>query len=284
MNNAVFSYTVYDNPQITEEQIEKAAMLCGGKDTVAWKREYLAQIVRDPSAMIVPNFNRDVHVCRVELPNYARWIVSIDWGGVRDKTVALLMGYDFLNNKILVIDERVFPKNTPTEEIVKGVRAMERRIDELYGHEIVGRWADAPGQLQIDLDKHHKYAIRVPKKDDWKAAINNMQVEFATDKVRIDEGCSFLTHSLESGRYNDNRTDFDRNETLGHCDALAALMYGCRMLDRAQPFQDIVPPQDQVFVRPRNEPDHPMAETLRPKVFHRQRGEKGVKRFGTFNK
>ena len=284
LKNSVFTYTVYDNPQITHEQILKAMELCGGEDTIAWKREYLAQMVRDPSRMIVPNFNREVHVQKIVWPDYTKWIVAIDFGGVRDKTVALLMGYDFLENKILVIDERIWDKNTPTTDIVMGIRNMEEQIDQSHGQEIAARWADAPGQLQIDLRKHHNLDMRVPKKDDWKSAINNMQVEFATDRVRVDPKCTFLVHSLESGRYNDKRIDFDRNETLGHCDALAALMYGVRMLDRSQPYPNLVAPQDRVFVRPKEPARDELSDKMRPKVFHRQKGDSAIKRFGTFNK
>jgi len=283
LKDAVFSYTIYDNPQISQEQIEKAIELCGGEDTVAWRREYLAEMVRDPSRMIVPSFSRDSHVARVILPDYGKWIVATDFGGVRDKTVSLLMGYDFLENQILVIDERVHEKNTDTTEIVDAIRQMERQIEETHGNDVVARWADAPGQLQIDLQKLHGLEMRLPRKDDWKAAINNVQVEFGNKNVTITPNCTFLIHSLESGRYNDNRTDFDRNETLGHCDALAALMYGVRMLDRSKPFIDLVPTPDKVFVKPNPKPEHDLAQAIHPKVFSASMNrEQSVKRFGTF--
>ena len=40
--------------------------------------------------------------------------VTIDWGGVKDKTVAALHTYDYLQNKKLFWDERVHDPNTPT--------------------------------------------------------------------------------------------------------------------------------------------------------------------------
>ena len=39
--------------------------------------------------------------------------------------------------------------------------------------------------------------------------------------------------------FNKNRTDFQRTEELGHCDALACLMYSVRSQDKTLPNEDI---------------------------------------------
>jgi Terminase large subunit, T4likevirus-type, N-terminal len=285
LNNALFRYTIYDNPQITEEQIEKAKKLCGGEESAAWRREYLAEIVRDESIIIVPTFDQSKHVKDFRIPDYGNWQVSIDFGGVRDKTAAILFCYDFLENKILIRDERIFAANTPTTEIVQGVLQMEAEA-VAYGHEITARWADAPGQLQIDLERSHKFAIRVPRKDDWQSGINNMQVMFATDQVLVHPRCAFLIQSLDSGQYNDKRTDFARSDVLGHCDALAALSYGLRMVDRTSPLPTFYLDQNRTFIK--QVPTPPMvtvAESIQPKVFSNDfSGNFNIKSFGTFRK
>jgi len=279
--NSCFRYTIFDNPQITPEQIEQAKRLCGGDNTAAWRREYLAEIIRDPETVIVPTFDPMKHVHDFRIPDYSNWQVSIDFGGVRDKTVALLYTYDFLSDKVLVYGEAMFPPNTPTATIVEGVSALESRAAR-YGHQITGRWADAPGQLQIDLQRAHNFAIRVPRKDDWQAGINNMQVMFGNNQVLVHPNCTFLIQSLESGQYNDKRTDFARTETLGHCDALAALGYALRMLDRASPYPVLAPSQERTFVRPKVPESQKIAESIQPKVFSDTFNGSGIKRFGTF--
>ncbi len=285
LTKSVFRYTIYDNPQISAAQIEKAKLLCGGEDSAAWRREYLAEIVRDASTVIVPTYDPERHVREFRIPDYTNWQVSIDFGGVRDKTAAILYTYCFESNRMLIQDERIFPANTPTDQIVSGIIAMEGKVLS-YGRELSSRWADAPGQLQIDLERIHKFPVRLPKKDDWQAGINNMQVAFANDQVLIHPQCAFLLQSLESGQYNDKRTDFARTEALGHCDALAALSYGLRMLDRRSPFPDLGFHRDRVFTTvEKKSNDELIGESMQPKVFSNDfSGAFALKRFGTFKK
>ncbi len=285
LTDSVFRYTIYDNPQITPEQIEKAKRLCGGEGSAAWRREYLAEIVRDASLVIVPTYSPDRHVRDFEIPEYANLQISIDFGGSRDKTAAILYTYDFLNNKILVRDERIFGANTPTDQIVAEIRLMEDK-HSVNGRSITSRWADAQGQMQIDLEKLHKYPIRIPRKDDWQAGINNMQVMFANDGILIHPDCKFLTVSLETGQYNDKRTDFNRTEALGHCDALAALSYGLRMADKSSPLPQMEFRRDRVFssVEKISEIEK-VSQVLQPKTFSTSfNGGFKLKRFGEYRK
>jgi len=277
LKNAYFNYTIYDNPQITEEQIRKAKELCGGEGTAAWKREYLAQIVRDPSSVVVPTFDRVLHVREFLLPEYSNYQVSIDFGGVRDKTVALLYTYDFQENTVMVIDERMFPANTPTDTIVSGIREMESQVES-----IADRWADCPGQLQIDLNKVG-FPIKVPHKLDWQAGINHVQVEFGQGRVLVDPKCQFLAATLEAGMYNKNRTDFERSETLGHCDAIAALSYALRMLNRKNPYPDYIPPRSRYLdLRDNRPPELVAMQSIAPKQLGSFSGSSGLKRLGSF--
>lgn len=275
LNDAFFHYTIYDNPQITNAQIEKAKELCGGEDSAAWKREYLAQIIRDPSSVIVPQFDIALHVKEFAVPANCHWFVSIDWGGVRDRTAGILYGYDFQRNKIIVYAEFDIPPNTPTSEVLAQCAAMEGLVEA----PIKARWADVPGQLQVDLNKA-QFETRLPIKDDWQAGINNMQMIFGRKEIEIFPTCKFLIQSLESGQYNKNRTDFNRSESLGHCDALAALMYGLRSVDKSSPFADIRAARSRTFTVHTNESkEQQIAKTIQPKVFG---GSSGLKRFGAF--
>ncbi len=274
LHDALFRYTIYDNPQISTEQIEKAKELCGGAHTEAWRREYLAEVVRDPASTIVPTFDESRHVRDFKTPSTARYYMAIDWGGVRDKTVGLIYGYDFQRDRVLFLDEFVVEPNTPTEAIVRVARDKAAILPD----PLLGVWADCPGQLQIDLHQSHGFEVRLPIKDDWQAGINNMQLAFARGFVEIHPRCKFLIQSLHSGQYNKHRTDFERSAVLGHCDALAAAMYALRMVDKTMPsdlpnypknryLQVNKPPKDEEIV----------ASAIVPKSFISDR-----KRFGSF--
>ena len=231
---AFFKHTIDENDQLSPDQYEACVRRCGGRDTIEFRREYLCEIVRDTSIVIVPAFDSKRDVVEIDHPHEAKWQVVSDWGGVRDLTVSLLMGYDYISDMDVVLDERVFSANTPTEIICRELFQLER----LYPIPISGRYADTPGQVSVDLTQTHGYMVQPVKKEDWQAAINYMNVRFSQRKVKIHPRCKFLVQSLESGTFNKLRTDFERTQTLGHCDAIAALMYGLRTQDKANPYHD----------------------------------------------
>lgn len=157
---------------------------------------------------------------------------------------------------------------------------MEAGVPE--GAAITARVADLPGQLQIDLYTEHKYEVRPPPKDDWQAAINNLALGFTTDKIVVDPRCRLLVQTLKSGTFNKNRTDFERTQSLGHCDAIAAAMYGYRTQDRTNPLQRHRPGGDWTWtpkappppeadvaaaIQPTSFPTVPGAGTFTPKRF-----------------
>lgn len=279
LTKSCFSYTIYDNPQLTSEQIEKAKFDCGGASSPAWLAEYLNEIVRSEETVVVPTFDKLAHVREFVLPDYSNYQVTIDFGGVRDKTCALLHTYDFERNKYLWVDERFFDANTPTDVIIKGVREMEQ------GFAIDSRWADCPGQLQIDLDQAG-YSITPPPKDDWKAQINALQIAFGQDRMEVHPRCKMLIQTLESGRFNKQKTDFERSSVLGHCDALAAMGYGFRVSSRENPFPHVTPDRDHYLSHKVHKTALEIAsEMMVPKVFSGNfNGVIGGKKFGAFRK
>lgn len=226
-------YTVHDSPSITPEQVQKAIELCGGEHTEAWRREYLAEIIRSVERSVIPKFNEESFYA-FDLPTECFYHTTIDMGGVRDLSVALFHTYDFYRNKHIIFDELVFEANTPTSEIHHAVIHKERE----YGIKPT-RFADVPGQTQVDLNQELGFNVQIPPKADWRSAVNTMQAIFAKDEVEIHERCQFLLTSVKSGRFNQNKTDFDRTETLGHMDALAALMYALRVQNKSCPVEPV---------------------------------------------
>lgn len=255
-----FIYEVYKLPKITLESVSELAIRMKVFLSEAFRREYMAEIIRPATLMVVPGYNPAIHTIAYHLPVECHWNVTIDWGGVRDFTVALLHTYDFITDTDLVWEERMWPANTSTDAIVADLREWDNNF---Y---IQAHWADVPGQLQVDLASQFGYQVSLPQKADWKASVNNMAVRFSTNKIKIHSRCSFLQKSLRAGMFNKNRTDFERTPEIGHCDALAALMYAIRSQDRTNPYAKQSLNRDHIFFTQKDD-DQSLAATLNPKKF-----------------
>lgn len=235
LNGAFYSYTIDDNKALSRAQYDACVRRSGGRHTVSFRREYLNEVVRDRSVVIVPDFAEHHISDQVKMHEHIKLQAFIDWGGVRDKTAALLMGHEFMTATDLVFDEIVWPHNTPTETIVKEFREKWGALP------IQSLYADAPGQLLVDLQTSHKFPAVLPNKGDWEAGINQLANKFTTNKILIHPNCRVTIETCRSGVFNKNRTDFERTETLGHMDCVAALMYGVKTLDRASPYPAAAP-------------------------------------------
>lgn len=278
--DAFWTYTIYDNKKLSRDQFIKCAKRAGCKVdddgnileiSIDWRREFLCEVVRDGSVTVIPDFDRRLHVRTASLPPSANFEVFIDFGGTRDRTVALLTFYDFNSNKLRVYDERNFDPNTSTKVIVEGCREMEGQFN------VTKRWADCHGQTSVDL-MELGYEISPVLKTDWQASVNNLQTMFRLGQVEIDPRCKLTIVTCDSGQFNKQRTDFSRDSReLGHCDAIAALMYAARCFDRGNPYPEM---ERQVsskrFYRP-SEDDLELSSIVAPKVFGDPR-----KKFGSF--
>lgn len=275
-------FTIYDDPLATPEIIADAIKDSGGAHTRDFRREYLVEIIRDPSIVVIPDYNDDRHVAHVDFPLSFVPHVTIDFGGVRDKTVALLHWYDFYQDLEIFWDERVFDPNTATDVIVREIRAMEA---EHVPEHSVRRYADMPGQLQVDLNGTHQFPVSIVAKSDWQAAINNLAVKFSLDKIRLHKRLTFTRQSLKSGTFNKQRNDFARTNALGHCDAIAAMMYGIRMSTKENPYGPNVMNRDTTFFIPKSSKEMELVNAVQPKVF--STGFQGgfvPKKFGSYKK
>lgn len=229
---SAFAYTVYDSPSISERQIEKAIERCGGMQTEAFQREYMAKIIRSKSLMVIPEFDEDRHVKIAPIPEHYNALLSIDMGGVRDKTAGYICLWDFERGKMLVTHELFLDSNSPTSLVVDEAKRICEGMD-MKGH----LYADVPGQVQIDMHNIYDFKVAPPRKDDRDAGLNNLRLMFQRDEIEVHPRCKNLIGSLKSCRFNDKRTDFLRSDLWGHADAVMALCYGARLINRTgNPF------------------------------------------------
>jgi hypothetical protein len=235
---AFFKFTIHDNEQLSPEQYAQCVKLCGGVDSIDFRREYLCEVVRDSSIVLVPEYDDAAHTEELpfdELPEYFHAWVSGDTGGVRDRTVFHLMAYDFEKARTLVLDEREFPPETASADYVAAAKVMELTLPK--ARKVRARWVDAPGQLQIDFCCDPlKYPCALPRKDELEPTVNQVRLAFTQGQVVIAKRCALTRATLRSGTFNERRTDLGRTATLGHMDAFMSLAYGLRHADKSNPF------------------------------------------------
>jgi hypothetical protein len=231
-----FKFTIHDNKKLSKEQYNACVKLCGGEHTVDFRREYLCEQVRDSTIILAPEFDEKIHVKECVLPEYANLWVGGDVGGVRDKSVFLLMAYDFERAKVMVLDERGYNPDTGSAIMVAGAKTMEQESCIPPKHKFVARYVDSDGQLRVDFMQQHNYPVALPRKDELETTVNQVRVALARNDVEISPKCKLLIRTLRSGTFNKQRTDLDRSEALGHMDAFMALAYGLRHVIKSNPF------------------------------------------------
>lgn len=151
-------------------------------------------------------------------------------GGIKDKTALLSCVWDWQSARLMVWDEHLLDPNTPTRDIVIKSKQLEAGLE--WGDRGVLRWADVPTQLTIDLPTLFNCPVTIPPKDDRDAQINAVRLAFTHGKILIHKRCVNLRGNLQTARYNNKRTDFERHTLYGHCDPLMALVYANRVIDK----------------------------------------------------
>lgn len=231
LEKSYHSYTIHDGGY-ADELIEEFCREAGGADSTSWRREYLNEIIVDSDYAIIPeasNLSAGLRPCenRRHYHNY----VSLDIG-VRDLTVVLFAYYDFKRAKLCI--EAEYSINGPKMTTPILARAIKETETRLWGEkEPYKRISDNNNLLLLqDLGYLHDCHFIPTSKDSLEAMVNEMRIWFSNGRVEISENCPLLMESVKFGFWNDARSDFGRSATLGHFDAVAALMYLIRNIDQ----------------------------------------------------
>lgn len=238
-NNAFAKFTIYDNIALTKQQFDDCVDRAGGLNSNDFKREFMCEVVRDRNIVVLPDWDENLHTGDVVLPDYLHMHTTIDWGGVRDKTCAVLHYYDYLADIDVFWDERVFDAHTPTNLIIQTCKEMEREFLAMReSHKMHNRYIDAPAQMvYVDLiQPPYEYYASIPTKPDFKSSVNSLNSRFKQGKAVINSRCKFLILSARSGIFTKNKEDFERTDALGHMDGIAAMMYALRMRSQEDPY------------------------------------------------
>jgi hypothetical protein len=90
-----------------------------------------------------------------------------------------------------------------------------------------------------DLSSFHKLPFaptqktgRTERQTILEAMVNDLRMQVSGGKIRVHPRCKELIGCLRYGIWTDNRRTFDRSSVYGHYDALAAMIYLNRNIDR----------------------------------------------------
>jgi hypothetical protein len=232
------------------------------------KREYLALDVIDSDVAIVGEWSSKF-IQEWEPTDFDRFYhryVFMDMGVQRDLTVVQFARYDFVRAKLYIEDEIVIkgPKVT-TPMIAKEI--FERTgmppdvpqsvLDQLYAvgmsptvndtaprkeyAQAYRRIADNSHPLLLnDLLSIYDLAFTATSKDFLHEMVNSLRVWVRSGRLIVNPRCRHTIGALESGVWNEKRTEFARSRTFGHFDAIASLVYGTRGIDTQT---NPIPPQ-----------------------------------------
>jgi hypothetical protein len=228
LNNALFVYDIHSCPLYSTKDVEEMCLAVGGKDSLAWKREFLVKVERDNEKTCVPEFSEERHVGTAIAPPGTKYWIAADIGGTVDFSTFHLYAFDYTSDKVLVLAEKTLPPNPSNPLIRDAIEALRCMSPSSY----VPVFIDAPGSLKSDLTQTYGLSLNSVSKPATKFGIHEKLVlirhALATDKILISPSCKLLITTLRSAQFNASRTDYQRTDLIGHADHLDTLLYGYR--------------------------------------------------------
>lgn len=227
-------FTIYDNPLVDQPTIDRLMKESGGAESTTWRREYLCEHITDQDRAVVPEWDDKYWI---ETPRDIYWnfyqkYVGMDLG-VRDNTAVILGYYDFRKASLIIEDEYVIngPKMT-TKILSDDIKAKEATL--WNEAPIYRRISDNNNPLLIqDLSILHNLHFSMTDKGTLEEMVNTVRMMVRAGSILIHPRCKQLRGCLKYGIWDKNRNKFSKSNVYGHYDALAALIYLVRNLDRA---------------------------------------------------
>jgi hypothetical protein len=254
MNNAaekaaLMIKTIYDfrdddldspNPRITNRMIEEILEATpGGIEAPSFQNEYMCRVTYNSNEIVIPEFTQEVQdqcIMDWQKPGFCLKYCGMDIG-FSDLTVCLFAYYDFDNAVVVIQDEVVMsgPSMT-TDKLAERIKAKEIELwtNPYTGeHEKVYKRVSDNNLIVInDLHRMHNLLFQPTQKDNKEMAINNLRMMIAEGQIIISPKCKVLIHHIKNTVWNKQRTDFRRTSDGSHGDALMALVYLVRNLDK----------------------------------------------------
>lgn len=240
LNKTLTKKTIYDNPLLIAEQIERIIKEMGGVTSPKFQREYLCEIIRDEESVVFPEFTDDlIKQCVKEWPKppFYDTYVGMDLGG-KDLTAVIFLYYDYRADKVVVEDEIVIPgRNFKLPDFCKAILQKERDLwTDIYTGEVrkPHRVSDINYLITQEISRETAGLLSFANanKYDNQLAINNLRVLLGNGKVIIHPRCVNLIRHLKNCKWKKGKKDeFDRSPDDGHYDAVDAFKYAVKSIN-----------------------------------------------------
>jgi len=206
-------------------------------------REFMAEFIRDENAVIVPEFIEKDHVLKAPYvhPVYYDMLYKASGAdlGVADKTVQLYGVADFPRAKVVIEKEFSLQGADVRTDIFADRHNDALRLLSWNNPKRQSFWSDNSNEMLLnDLRALHNISINATDKEDKAEWLNLVRILLKNGAVEIDPSCTLLIATLNGAFWKDPlKKDYGRTHALGHMDALDALIYLIRNLNRSgNPF------------------------------------------------
>lgn len=228
--------TLYDNPLLSDETKQNIIKQMGGVENERFRREYLCEIIRDPSMSVIPEFTAALEkeiVKEWPRPPFFDCYEAMDVG-FNDLTAVLFAYYDFRADKVIIEHEHaVNGTKLQLKNLVDDIREIEKKLWTdpltLEVKKPYVRVSDINYIVQNELRIHSNNEINfvATKKDDKDSAINTLRMMLASKKIIIHPRCVNLIRHLRNVKWMSpsNKTKFGRSQDDGHYDFVDAIIY-----------------------------------------------------------
>lgn len=179
----------------------------------------------DRSNALVKEWTKELAALQTRQDARPQWYTPYLAGdiGSRDLTVWLLGYWDFPTATLHVVAELVL-RDPSTDDIGTGLEKLTK--DTFPGMEIRG-FSDVDYRLIKDL-RAYGIKLQATAKDDALGARNLTRSWIGKGRIVVSPNCPVLLKTLESGVWNNLRTDYVRTEETGHADPWDTLVYMVR--------------------------------------------------------
>lgn len=226
-------FDIYSNPMIDKATIARLMHESGGELSTTWRREYLCELVTDADSKLVAEW-QDKYIKKVDPDEYYKFYHLYEGMdlGVKHFTMVLFGYYDFRRATLVIQDEIKLNGPTLTTQVLHdSIAAKEQNL--WPDRKPYRRISDNNNpQLIQDLAILHKMSFISTDKDTLEAMLNELRLMVAKGQIEVDPGCTQLVGCLKYGVWDSKKKKFAQSTAYGHFDALAALIYLVRYLDK----------------------------------------------------
>lgn len=223
--------TIYDSPRFPAERIEEEILVnyrsIGGKNSIEFRREYMAERIADNTKLVIPEASKEKLlelVADLPRPEFYNIYEAFDWG-VKDSNGGLLAYVNYDTQQLVIEQEMLYNDSTcTTYDIAKKIIEAEQKTWGEEKRSKIQRYADNNLQIINDMSIGHNLFMMATSKDNLAAQVQKVRHLLSNGQIIINPACVNLIEQIQSAQWNSTRKAFVRRNGH-HYDLVAALIY-----------------------------------------------------------